>query len=90
MCFELGDRGDGMLSDEYLETARTLHCVALKVTDRTLANQVRAVADAGGRWLLARDVPARRVERAADIAPAIEAGIASGVPNLIEIPISAT
>jgi benzoylformate decarboxylase len=35
-------------------------------------------------------VPARRVERAADIAPAIEAGIASGVPNLIEIPISAT
>jgi benzoylformate decarboxylase len=34
--------------------------------------------------------PARRVERAADIAPAIEAGIASGVPNLIEIPISAT
>jgi benzoylformate decarboxylase len=33
-------------------------------------------------------VPARRVERAADIAPAIEAGIASGVPNLIEIPIA--
>jgi hypothetical protein len=45
MCFELGDRGDGMLSDEYLETARTLHCVALEVTDRTLANQVRAVAE---------------------------------------------
>ena len=35
-------------------------------------------------------VPARRVERAADIAPAIEAGIASGVPNLLEIPVSAT
>jgi benzoylformate decarboxylase len=35
-------------------------------------------------------VPARRVERAADIAPAIEAGIASGVPNLIEIPIAAS
>lgn len=33
-------------------------------------------------------VPARRVERAADIAPAIEAGIASGAPNLIEVPIS--
>jgi hypothetical protein len=45
MCFELGDRGDGMLSDEYLETARTLHCVALEVTDRTLANQVRAVVE---------------------------------------------
>jgi benzoylformate decarboxylase len=35
-------------------------------------------------------VPARRVERAPDIAPAIEAGIASGAPNLIEIPISAS
>lgn len=30
-------------------------------------------------------VPARRVERAGDIAPAIEAGIASGIANLIEI-----
>jgi benzoylformate decarboxylase len=35
-------------------------------------------------------VPARRVERAADIAPAIEAGIASGAPNLVEIPVGAT
>ena len=35
-------------------------------------------------------VAARRVERAADIAPAIEAGIASGEPNLIEVPISAS
>lgn len=33
-------------------------------------------------------VPARRVERAADIAPAIEAGIASGSVNLIELPIA--
>ncbi|HEX2528468.1 MAG TPA: thiamine pyrophosphate-dependent enzyme [Geminicoccus sp.] len=33
-------------------------------------------------------VPARRVEKSADIAGAIEAGIASGVPNLIEVPIS--
>lgn len=31
---------------------------------------------------------ARRVDRAADIAPAVEAAISSGVPNLIEIPIS--
>jgi benzoylformate decarboxylase len=30
-------------------------------------------------------VPARRIERAGDIAPAVEAGIASGVANLIEI-----
>ena len=35
-------------------------------------------------------VPARRIERAADIAPAIEAGIASRMPNLIEVVISAT
>jgi benzoylformate decarboxylase len=33
-------------------------------------------------------VPARRIDRAADIAPALEAGISSRVPNLIEIPIS--
>jgi benzoylformate decarboxylase len=35
-------------------------------------------------------VPARRVERATDIAPSIEAGIASGTTNLIEILISAS
>lgn len=35
-------------------------------------------------------VAARRIERAADIAPAIEAGLASGAANLIEIRISAT
>jgi benzoylformate decarboxylase len=33
-------------------------------------------------------VSARRIERAADIAPAIEAGIRSGEPNLIEVMIS--
>ena len=33
-------------------------------------------------------VPALRIERASQIAPAIEAGIASRKPNLIEIPIS--
>ena len=37
----------------------------------------------------AMGVPARRIERAADVAPAIEAGIASGAPNLIEVLISA-
>jgi benzoylformate decarboxylase len=35
-------------------------------------------------------VPAARVERAADIAPTIEAGIASGHPNLVEVMISAS
>jgi benzoylformate decarboxylase len=29
---------------------------------------------------------ARRVDRAADVAPALEAAISSGIPNLIEIP----
>jgi benzoylformate decarboxylase len=33
-------------------------------------------------------LPARRIDRAADIAPTLEAAISSGVPNLIEIPIS--
>ncbi|WP_245344048.1 thiamine pyrophosphate-binding protein [Bradyrhizobium japonicum] len=36
----------------------------------------------------AMGLPGRRVERAADIAPAIEAGIASGNANLVEVPIS--
>ena len=34
-----------MLSKEYLETARTLHDVALKMTDRMLAGQLRALAE---------------------------------------------
>jgi benzoylformate decarboxylase len=34
-------------------------------------------------------VPAKRIDRAADIAPSIEAAIRSGVTNLIEIPIAA-
>ena len=31
---------------------------------------------------------ARRVDRAADIAPVLKAAITSGIPNLIDIPIS--
>lgn len=34
-------------------------------------------------------VASRRVERAGDIAGAVEAGIRSGRPNLIELPITA-
>ncbi|MEQ4599616.1 MAG: thiamine pyrophosphate-dependent enzyme, partial [Methylobacteriaceae bacterium] len=34
-------------------------------------------------------VPSRRVERAADIAGAVEAGIRSGAPNLVEVVVSA-
>ena len=33
-------------------------------------------------------VPAQSIGRATDIAPALEAAIASGAPNLIEIPVS--
>jgi benzoylformate decarboxylase len=35
-------------------------------------------------------VPARRVDRAADIAPSIEAAISSGTTNLVEVLISAS
>ncbi len=38
----------------------------------------------------AMGIPSRRIDRAQDIAGAVEEGIASGVPNLIEIPIAAT
>ena len=51
-----------MLSKEYLETARTLQDVALKMTDRMLAGQLRA---------LAKDCE-RRAEKAAQ-ANAVEA-----------------
>jgi benzoylformate decarboxylase len=33
-------------------------------------------------------LPSQRIERAAEVAPALEAAISSGAPNLIEIPIS--
>jgi len=33
-------------------------------------------------------VPARRIERAGEIAGAVEAGIASGLPNLLEVRVS--
>ena len=35
-------------------------------------------------------VPSRRIERAADIAGAVEAGIRSGQPNLVETVVSAS
>ena len=35
-------------------------------------------------------VPACRIDRAAEIAPALETAISSGAPNLIEIPISSS
>ena len=65
-----------MLSKEYLETARTLQDVALKMTDRMLAGQLRALAE---------DCK-RRAEKAAQ-ADAVEAsalqGRSSSFPNLV-------
>jgi hypothetical protein len=73
--FELVDRGGGMLYKEYLETARTLHRAALKMTDRMIAGQLRALAE---------DCE-RRAEKAAQAdtakAPAL-GGLKSSFPNL--------
>ena len=65
---------------DYL-AVRTNRFIAMEVVEPAI--DYMAMAQSMG-------VPGRRVERAADIAPAIEAGIASRQPNLIEIMISAT
>ena len=59
--------------------ARTNRFIAMDITDPAIDFQ--SLARSMG-------VPARRIEKAGDIAGAIEAGIASGKPNLIEIMIS--
>jgi benzoylformate decarboxylase len=61
-------------------SARSNHFVAMEIDQPSI--DFLALAKSMG-------VPARRIERASDIAPAIEAGIASGRANLIEIIISA-
>jgi benzoylformate decarboxylase len=60
-------------------SARTNRFIAMDIEQPAVDYQ--ALAHAMG-------VPARRIEKASDIAPAIEAGIASGKPNLLEIVIS--
>ncbi|HEX3984548.1 MAG TPA: thiamine pyrophosphate-binding protein [Acidisoma sp.] len=60
---------------DYLST-RSNRFIAMDITEPAI--DYLALAASMG-------VPARRVERAGDIAPAIEAGIASGTANLIEI-----
>src|SRR5258706_7871379 len=59
--------------------ARTNRFIAMDIDQPGIDYQ--ALAHAMG-------VPARRIEKVSDIAPAIEAGIASGRPNLLEIVIS--
>jgi benzoylformate decarboxylase len=65
---------------DYLST-RTNRFIAMDIENPAVDYQ--ALARSFG-------VPARQVTRAADIAPAIEAGIKSGQPNLIEVLIAAT
>jgi benzoylformate decarboxylase len=61
-------------------SARTNRFIAMDIDNPAIDYQ--AMAHAMG-------VPARQINKASDIAPAIEAGIASGKPNLLEIIISA-
>jgi benzoylformate decarboxylase len=60
-------------------SARTNRFIAMDLTDPAI--EFQALARSMG-------VPSRRIDKAADIAPAVEAGIASGKTNLIEILIS--
>lgn len=70
-----------MRSQSDYVSAKTNHFLAMDIQDPFVDYQALATA---------MGVPARSIEKAADIAPAIEAAIQSGVTNLIEIPISAT
>jgi benzoylformate decarboxylase len=69
-----------MRSKPHYASARANRFIALDITNPAI--DFLALAASMG-------VCAQRVDRAGDIAPAIEASIASGIPNLIEIPISA-
>jgi benzoylformate decarboxylase len=61
--------------ETYLST-RSNRYIAMDIVDPTI--DYVSMAESMG-------LPARRVERAGDIAPAIEAGIASGAANLVEV-----
>jgi benzoylformate decarboxylase len=63
----------------HYSSARANRFIAMDITDPAI--DFLALAASMG-------VPARRIDRAADIAPTLEAAISSRVPNLIEIPIS--
>ena len=69
-----------MRSKPHYASARANRFIALDITNPAI--DFLALAASMG-------VCAQRVDRAGDIAPAIEASIASGIPNLIDIPISA-
>ena len=68
-----------MRSQPHYASARANRFIAMDIIDPAV--DFMALAASMG-------VPAQRIDRAAEIAPTLEAAIASGVPNLIEIPIS--
>ena len=68
-----------MRSQSHYASARANRFIAMDMVDPTI--DFLALAASMG-------LPAHRVDRAADIAPALEAAISSRVPNLIEIPVS--
>jgi benzoylformate decarboxylase len=70
-----------MRSQEHYTSAKTNRFIAMEIDNPPIDYLALAVS---------MGVPARRVERAGDIAQAIEAGIASGTTNLIEVVIGST
>jgi benzoylformate decarboxylase len=68
-----------MRSQPHYASARANRFIAMDIVDPVI--DFLALAGSMG-------VPARRIDRAANIASALEAAIASGVPNLLEIPTS--
>jgi benzoylformate decarboxylase len=69
-----------MRSQQHYASARANRFIGMDIIDPAIDFLALAAS---------MSIPARRVERSADIAPAVEAAIHSSVPNLIEIPISA-
>ncbi len=67
-----------MRSQPHFTSAQQNKFIAMDIVDPTI--DYVAMANSMG-------VPASRVDRASDIAAAIQAGIQSGLPNLIEIPV---
>jgi benzoylformate decarboxylase len=70
-----------MRQQSHCPSTRTLRFIGMEITDPAIDFLALAVG---------LGVAARRVDRAADIAGAVADGIASGRPNLIELPVSAT
>jgi benzoylformate decarboxylase len=65
-----------MRSQEHFSSAKTNRFIAMEIDNPPIDYLALAVS---------MGVPARRIDWAGDIAPAIEAGIASGTTNLIEV-----